>query len=414
MKFARILTKTMFFVFLILITMIFGLIIYLDNNISSDFKIKKGEPLSIASTVPITAVYDGAKLSQSAKADSVGERFTVDLKMFGVIPFSTANVEVVDELHVTVLGIPFGMKIYTKGVLVTELTEVVTADGGLNPAKSAGIKKGDYIVSVNGKKIYTNEDLSELVEASNGVQMKFEILRQNTKIYFNVTPARSVETQSYKIGIWIKDSSAGIGTLTFYSPVSNIVCGLGHGICEEETDELLKLNSGEIVMAEIIAAQKGSIGNPGQLKGKFSGGVLGDISLNCEQGVYSTLSGQLSFSKLYEVALKQEIKEGKAQILTTIEGSTPKLYDCTVKIRTASYLSATQNLIITVTDSELLEKTGGIVQGMSGSPIIQNGKLIGAVTHVLVDDPTKGYGIFAENMLETAQGVAEEQLKNVS
>jgi stage IV sporulation protein B len=331
-----------------------------------------------------------------------------------LIPISTAKVEVIDEMQVAILGVPFGMKIYTNGVLVSELSEVITQKGIEAPAKKAGIKVGDYIVSINNVKVYTNEDVCEIVEQSNGKKLRFEIVRSNTKIFCNLTPVKDKETQNYKIGIWVKDSSAGIGTLTFYSPTSNIICGLGHGVCSDDSNKLLDIKSGEIVTAQIIGIEKGEIGSAGQLKGKFAYNSLGNILLNCEQGVYSSFSGKLTFTNLTEIALKQEIKEGKATILCTIDGEAPKEYGCKVEIRNSNYNSPTQNMLIKITDKELLEKTGGIVQGMSGSPIIQNGKLIGAVTHVLLDASTKGYTIFAENMLETAQSVAEKQLKDAS
>ena len=190
------------------------------------------------------------------------------------------------------------------------------------------------------------------------------------------------------------------------------MCGLGHGICDEDTDELLELNSGEIVTAEIIGIEKGESGSPGQLKGKFTYKTLGAIDLNEENGVYSFLEGDINLSNLTEVALKQEVEDGDAQILCTVDGTTPELYSCEIKKRSSSYLSPTQNILITVTDKDLLEKTGGIVQGMSGSPIIQNGKLVGTVTHVLIDDPTSGYGIFAENMLSTISEMKYEELRS--
>ncbi len=414
MKFARILTKTLFLIFTLFCMTVFSAVIYLNINLSDDFKIKKGETLKISSFVPVTAVYNGAKLSQISNSKSVGEEFSVDLKAFGIIPITQVSVEVVDELHVAVLGSPFGMKIYTEGVLVTEITDVATQSGNKNPAKTAGIKTGDYIVSVDGQKVYTNEDLVKIVENSNGKNMKFEVLRDSTKIHFSFCAVKSAETGTYKIGIWVKDSSAGIGILTFYSPASGVICGLGHGVCDSDTEELLKINSGQIVSAEILSVEKGEVGSPGKLTGKLNYKTLGDISLNSEIGIYSRLSGDLAFQKLTEIALKQEIKDGEAQIISTVDGSEPKVYSCEIKIRTANYHSKTQNILVTITDERLLSLTGGIVQGMSGSPIIQNGKLIGAVTHVLVDDPTKGYGIFAENMLETAQSVAEQKLKEAS
>lgn len=415
MKFARILTKTLFLIFTLFCTAIFATVVYIDMNLSQNFKIKKGDTLSISSIVPVTAVYNGAKLSQISNTKTVGEEFSVDIKAFGVIPITQVSVEVVDELQVAVLGNPFGMKIYTDGVLVTEISDVNTENGTKNPAKSAGIKVGDYIVSVDGQKVYTNEDLVKIVENSNGKKLKFEVMRGNKKIYFSFCAVKSAETGTYKIGIWVKDSSAGIGILTFYSPANGVICGLGHGVCDSDSEKLLKINSGEIVSAEILSVEKGEIGSPGKLTGKLNYKTLGEINLNCEIGIYSHLSVDLPIERLTEVALKQEIKDGEAQIISTIDGEEPKEYSCEIKIRTSNYHSKTQNILVTITDQRLLSTTGGIVQGMSGSPIIQNGKLIGAVTHVLVDDPTKGYAIFAENMLETAQSVAESnKLKEAS
>ncbi|MBE6762710.1 MAG: SpoIVB peptidase [Ruminococcaceae bacterium] len=415
MKTMRFLAKSIFYICLIFAILIFSSVIYLNNSVSREFKIKKGDTLSINSFIPVTSVYNGEELSQSGGLDTVGKQYDVDLKIFGIIPVSTVSVEVVDEMHVSVLGQPFGMKIYTDGVLVIDTSDVETKNGTINPAQKAGIKKGDYIISVNGTNIYTNEDLSEVVQKSGGESMNFVIKRKNKKIHTKVTAVLSKETESYKIGIWIRDSSAGIGTLTFYSPATEVVCGLGHGICDEDTGTLLELNTGEIVNAEIISVEKGEKGSPGQLKGRFGYKTLGDIDLNCNGGVYSILEGRLDTSNLTEIALKQEISSGNAQIYCTVDGEKPKYYECEVEIRTSAYMSKTQNMIVTVTDQRLLDLTGGIVQGMSGSPIIQNGKLIGALTHVLVDDPEKGYAIFAENMLETAQGVAEDnKLKDAS
>lgn len=364
MKFLRVLSKSFFYIFLVIDIAVFGAIVYLDKNISDEYKIKKGDMLSFDTVVPITAEYKGTKLSQTGKTNNIGEDFDVKLKAFGIIPLSSVNVEVVDELYVAVLGTPFGMKLYTDGVLVIDLTTVETENGNINPAGNAGIKKGDYIVSVDGKKISTNEELAAAVEASGGNKMKFVIKRNGKTKTINFSAVISKETGSYKIGLWVRDSSAGIGTLTFYSPASGIVCGLGHGVCDEDTGELLELNSGEIVTAEIISVEKGSAGSPGQLKGKFTYNTIGAIDKNSENGVYSSLKGKISLSNLTEIALKQEIKDGEAQILCTVDGNTPKLYKCRVKKRSSAYLSLTQNMIVTVTDEELLSVTGGIVQGM--------------------------------------------------
>ena len=414
MKIARFFVKSVFGILLLLSVFVFTMVGFTSKSVDLEYKIKKGDSFNVETLIPVTAVYEGAKITNNS-LNTIGEEYNVDLKIFGIIPVTSVSVEVVDEMQVALLGTPFGMKLYTDGVLVSEITEVSTKSGLKNPAKEAGIKKGDYIISVDGKKVYTNEDLSAIVEKSQGEEMRFLINRNKKKIYKTVKAVLSNESETYKIGIWIKDSSAGIGTLTFYSPATNVICGLGHGICDDETGKLLHLNSGQLVTAEIIDVKKGSEGTPGQLEGKFNYKSIGNISLNCECGVYSLVEGKKGFSNYTEIALKQEVKSGKGQILCTVEGEEAKLYDCKITLRTSSYLSKTQNMVVTITDEELLSKTGGIVQGMSGSPILQNGKLIGAVTHVLVDDPTKGYGIFAENMLETAQSVAEDnKLKDVS
>lgn len=411
----RVLSKVTFFVLLGLDIFIFSAISYLDNSLSEKYKIKKGDVLSFDTPIPITAEYKCARLSESGVSREIGEEFNVGLKAFGIIPFSTVSVEVVDEMYVAVLGTPFGMKLYTDGVLVIDVTNVQTESGVVKPAETAGIKKGDYILSADGNEVHTNEELSAVVAASGGNKIKFVIKRAGKRKTVFCKPEKSSETGDYKIGLWVRDSSAGIGTLTFYSPMTGVVCGLGHGVCDEDTGELLSLDTGEIVKAEIISVEKGASGSPGQLKGKFTYTTLGSIDKNSENGVYSLLKGKISLSDLTEIALKNEVKDGAAQMLCTIDGGTPQLYDCKIKKRGSAYMASTQNLTVTVTDKELLEKTGGIVQGMSGSPIIQNGKIVGAITHVLVDDPTTGYAIFAENMLETAQSVASgNKLKDAS
>ncbi len=414
MKACRIIVKTLFFILLTLSIVLFGAVAYLSNCVNANYKINSGDAFSINTFVPVTAEYNGAALTQGVTENRIGESFEVDLKVFGVIPFSTVNVEVVDEMHVAVLGNPFGMKIYTNGVLVIEISEVKTVSGAVNPAKDSGLQVGDYITAVDGNSVYTNEDLSSIIKNSGGKEMQFDVVRNSKKMKINVTAHMSHETGEYNIGVWVRDSSAGIGTLTFYSPINDVLCGLGHGICDEDTGEILELSSGELVSAEIIDVTKGAKGSPGELKGRFTYESLARIKKNCEIGVYGSAQSGIDVSNLTEVALKQEVKDGYAQILCTISGDEPRLYSCEIEKRNSAYHSKTQNLVVKVTDSELLATTGGIVQGMSGAPILQNGKLVGAITHVLVEDSTTGYGIFAENMLETAQSIAEGQLKEVS
>lgn len=407
MKIMKKAVKALFFSLLFATSVLFSTLYILSRDVASTYKINLGESFEINSKLPVTAVYNGAKFT-SVSAKSVGENYNVDLKLFGFIPFSSTNIEIVDPSYVTVLGNPFGMKLYTQGVLVIEMQDVNTKDGTVNPAKDAGLKIGDYIQSVDGISVECNEDLAEIVAQSAGKELLFKIIRKKTVIDLKIKPVVDSSDNTYHLGVWVRDSSAGIGTLTFYSPSDNVICGLGHGICDEDTGELLKLDSGEMVGASIVAVKKGNEGDPGELKGRFTTSSIADIKENKNDGVYGTLKGELSFGNLTQVAMKQEITDGEAQILCTVSGVQPKLYSCTVKKRNLTYLSKTQNLIVTVTDPELLKATGGIVQGMSGSPIIQNGKLIGAVTHVLIDEPQTGYGIFAENMLKEAQSKTDK------
>lgn len=364
MKLLRAFFKGLFFVALFADILIFSAIVYLNGNIGESYKIKKGEGLGIDTAVPITAEYEGVVLSQSDAAEKIGNSFDVKLKAFGIIPITTVGVEVVDELYVSVLGTPFGMKLYTDGVLVIDITAVETENGSVNPAKAAGIRRGDYIVSVDGRNVFTNEELSAAVEASGGNEIQLVIKRNGNRKNVKLNAALSKESGTYKIGLWVRDSTAGIGTLTFYSPSTGVAGGLGHGVCDEDTGELLELNDGELVAAEIISVEKGEAGAPGQLKGKFTAASIGKIDCNSQTGVFSVLRGRLNFSQLVQIALKQEIRDGAAKLCCTVKGDTPKLYDCRIKKRSAGYLSQTQNMTVTVTDEELLELTGGIVQGM--------------------------------------------------
>jgi len=414
MKFINGFFRFFFFVFLFCCVTVFTMIYTLGKNVSANYKINVIDNFSIKSFVPVTCVCQGED-KNAFYNKKTGDVFTVDLKMFGVIPFSTTTVEVVDETHVAVLGQPFGMKIYTDGVLVIELSDVETENGIQNPAAKSGIKIGDYIKTVDGIEITCNEDLSELVTGSDGEQMNFQIVRNGKIKNIKLTPKKDKSTGNYRAGIWVRDSSAGIGTLTFYSPYNDVVCGLGHGISDSDTKEIIEIDSGELVGASISEVKAGKSGDPGELIGRFTLDKIADIISNNNCGVYGKIITDLSIGNLTEVALKQEVKDGKAQIITTINGKTPTTYSCKISQIDYSNTKENQSFIITITDNELISKTGGIVQGMSGSPIIQNGKLIGAVTHVLVDDPTTGYGIFAENMLNKSLSVNETaSLKNVS
>ena len=398
--------KASFVILFLFCSCIFSFIYIMSNDISDNYKINRGDEFNVDTFIPVTASYNGIKMSQGVYERHVGENFEVDLKIFGLIPFSTVSVEIVDDTYVQVLGNPFGMKIYTDGVLVIECVDIVTKDGNKNPAIQGGIKVGDYIKTVNGQAVSCNEDVLQLVTESGGKIMTFEIVRDGKTMHCEVTPVLDKESNVYRVGIWVRDSSAGIGTLTFYSPSNDVVCGLGHGICDSDTEVLLEIDKGELVEADIIDVNKGAVGSPGALNGKLTYNSIADVALNCELGVYGIMDKDVSSANLTEIALKQEVYDGEAQILCTVSGDVPKLYSCEIK-KIGDKNSKTQNMIVTITDAALINITGGIVQGMSGSPILQDGKLVGALTHVLVNDSKTGYGIYAENMLEVAQGVTK-------
>ncbi|MBO5746131.1 MAG: SpoIVB peptidase [Clostridia bacterium] len=341
-----------------------------------------------------------------------GSSTTVSL--FGFIPIKSVNVIKTSKTQVAVFGSPFGIKAYTKGVLVVGYSDISTEKGNVNPAKKSGILVGDIILSINGQGVLNNSDVQRVISDSNGKILDFVMMRNGKELTVSVIPEFDAKDKKYKTGLWVRDSSAGIGTLTFYCPNTNVIAGLGHGMCDADTGELLPCGSGEFVEADVVGVKKATRDVTGELQGVFSGGQIAEIVKNDVTGLYGTGCQNAEAYGIYEIGFKQEIKEGKAEVLTTVDGCGPGLYECRIERVYRNDSSKIKNMVVKITDKKLLEKTGGIVQGMSGSPIIQNGKLIGAVTHVLVDDPTKGYGIFAETMLETAQSVSEQQLKEAS
>jgi stage IV sporulation protein B len=328
-------------------------------------------------------------------------------------PIKSVSVSVVEMGSVVLGGIPFGIKLYADGVMVVSLSDVDSALGNIRPAQNAGIKVGDIIVSINGQNVYTNEEVADIVKRSNGKQLRFHIRRNKLAFDVSFSAVKSLKENTYKIGAWVRDSSAGIGTVTFYDPATKSLAGLGHAVCDVDTGEIIPISSGELVPARIYGVTKSESGTPGELRGGFELGSFGPLLTNCDKGVYGCCE-HFNGERL-PLMLKQDVKRGKAEIYTTVNGTKPQYYDIEILELRYRDLSGTRSIVIEITDPDLLSQTGGIVQGMSGSPIIQNGKLVGAVTHVFVNDPTRGYAIFAENMLETAGQVADENaLKDAS
>ena len=389
-------------------SLLMAAIVTLAGRMPEQFNVVEGSSLTLQGAVSVGAQRTAEGRSVSAATLAAGSSYTASLKLFGLFPVKDVAVKVVDATSVVPCGTPFGIKMFTDCVLVVGMSAVDTPTGSYNPAKSSGIKVGDVIVSINGETVSSTEQVAQRVEESGGKSLTFKIRRDNILFDVQFVPAKSVNENRWKAGLWVRDSSAGIGTLTFYSPSSQVFAGLGHPVCDVDTGETLPLSSGEIVPAKIYSVNRGVSGTPGELRGGFEKGTLGNLTVNGETGIYGTLSNLPTLNDPVPVAMKQQVKSGSAQVLTTIDGTTPKLYDIRIDQVRYNDSSPTRNMVIVITDQELLDKTGGIVQGMSGSPILQDGKLIGAVTHVFVNDPTKGFAIFAENMLKTAETVAQQ------
>ena len=310
--------------------------------------------------------------------------------------------------YVYIGGFPIGIKLYCDGVIVVDTQNVETSGVYENPAQKAGIMKGDVIKSIDGKKVTTNSEVSELIEESNGNPLEIQISRNGELKNVIFSSVYSSVAGQYKAGLWIRDSSAGIGTVTFFTDEGEFA-SLGHAVCDIDTGKVLPLSGGETTDALITGCNKGKSGTAGELCGVLESGVTGEIMLNEKIGVYGVFNKVDTEREKYPLASKSEVKPGAAQIVTTVENGEPKKYN--IEIERIEYISGeNKNMVIKVVDSELINKTGGIIQGMSGSPIIQDGKLVGAVTHVFLNDPTGGYGIFAETMLLKADDLYQQKM----
>lgn len=361
--------------------------------------------LAIYNSIPqkIT-IFEGQKLNMllgiSAKADNYdSEHQKCNVLLFDVFPIKTVSVSVVPKCYVIPSGEAIGVKLYTDGVLVVGSGSVTDSSGKTyEPAKRAGILAGDRIVYVNGKPVSDSDSLKRLINSENG-HIILSVMRGETALDLPVDAVYSADTNSYLVGLWVRDSAAGIGTLTFYNPQNSTFAALGHGICDYDTNILMKSGNGSINFCKVKSVKKSENGIVGEILGEFSVKKEGNILLNSEAGIYGDILS-LPDTAPVPVASRFEINLGSAEVLCDVDGEGPKAYDIEItKISTSAKLSG-KSFVFKICDSDLLEKTGGIVQGMSGSPVLQNGKLIGAVTHVFVNDASKGYGIFAENMLD--------------
>lgn len=386
----------------------------------SSFKIIKGENKNLNISFPFS-VDDNSKanivnpiynegtnsLNKSITLNGIDEGNTnLQIRLLGLIPIKNYNVDVVDRPMLIPGGNAIGVRMNTKGVLVVAVTDVIDIDGNRkSPAREAGLKVGDSIIEIDGEKIVSSEQVVELLNEAKNKEVELKIMRNKSEFTTVTKPIQCLQDNAYRLGIWVRDKTSGIGTMTFYDQNTNTFGALGHGITDVDTGELLTVEKGLVMNAKISDIEQGKKGTPGEIKGVFykTDEILGEIEENTAFGIYGSLvdnNGELRNRESIPIGFREEVKTGKAYILTTLEENKVKMYEIEIQKVELQNEADQKSMVIKVTDKELLEKTGGIVQGMSGSPIIQNGKLIGAVTHVFVNDPTRGYGIYIEWMLQ--------------
>lgn len=346
--------------------------------------------------------YEATWVSNNLTKSKVGNN-KVELKLFNSIAVKDINVSVIPTTTVIPVGKAIGMKLYTKGVLVVGMSEIENEERiKEKPYENSGIEEGDSIIAINNEEINTTDELIQQVNNSNGESLKIKYVKDDKILETSIVPVKTKE--DYKIGLWVRDAAAGIGTLTFYEPSTNMFMSLGHGIIDIDTEEIVDISKGELVTANILSIIKGEKNKPGEIKGSITKGVaIGDIYKNTKMGVYGNVKNRQYIDTTYnemEVAERSEIKTGKATILCQLDSGTPQEYQIEIERIYSNNNTDNKSMLIKITDEELLNKTGGIIQGMSGAPIMQNGKFIGAVTNVLVKDPTKGYAIFGDLLIK--------------
>lgn len=367
----------------------------LPENIS----VRSSGAEDISVSLPFVTVLQG---DTAVIADGVGaSSYEATVGVFG-IPLKSVTVNVYDDdFSLYPGGQTFGIRMNTRGVVVVGIGEVESEGGRANPASEAGFHVSDVIVSVNGTSVNTVDEVTDAVAKSEGTPITVCVERGEKEYTLTLKPVKSKDDGFYRAGIWIRDCTAGIGTVTYVNPEDLSFGGLGHGVCDADTGELMPLGSGTVFSVTVSDIVKGKNGSPGELKGYFNAGKKGIMTANDRTGVYGIITEKPSDTKPVQIALHDEVKSGAAVIRCALNDGEVKEYDVTIEKLPG--MSEEKNMIVHVTDDELIEKTGGIIQGMSGSPIMQGGKLIGAITHVLINDPTTGYGIFIENMLENAE-----------
>ena len=373
---------------------------YCKSQLPNTIHIKKGEKISLCYNIPASATINNQKIKLNRtfifQKCSSGQ-YEMKTSLFGAIPLKKIKVKVVDGQKVIPSGQVVGIYVETNGLLVID-TDGFTGENGVDHAPSKNkLYRGDYIKKIDGADVLSKKQFIEKINQSDGNSVTLTVSRRSKVLKIKIKPEFSKTDHMYKIGAWIRDNTQGIGTMTYIKKDS--FGGLGHGIYDMDTGKLLKIKGGFLLTPQIYSIKKGKSGTPGEIVGSIEykeENIIGSIKKNTEKGIYGTVSD--TESKAYEIGYRQDVKKGKAYILSNLTGSMKK-YEIRISKVVPSDTDVLKSMEIEVTDKRLLNLTNGIIQGMSGSPIIQDGKLIGAVTHVFVDDPTKGYAILMETMI---------------
>ena len=369
----------------------------------------QGENLEISTVIGLNVKNKQTMQTSSSLNEKLTEQVgkkDLELNLFNIIPVKDVTVNVIPKTTVIPLGKTIGMKLYTEGVLVVGMSEIE----GKKPYQNSGIEAGDRIIEVNNKKISTSDELTQCVNTCNGKNIEIKYINNKDEIVqAEIEPAKTSNNE-YKIGLWVRDAAAGVGTITFYEPSTGSFASLGHGINDVDTYELIDIANGELVTAKILDIVKGKNGIPGEIRGNIDNSIkIGNISKNTDFGVYGNITNtnalNLDNSQEMGVADRNEINTGKAYILCELDNRKPEKYEIEIQKIFKENNQDNKSMLIKITDARLIEKTGGIIQGMSGAPIIQNNKFIGAVTHVLVNDSKVGYGVFADLMIKQLKEV---------
>lgn len=379
--------------------------------IPDNITIIEGEKINLKTIIGLNAnlveknnVIETLAQNQEKTTNTPGKK-TVKISLFENIFLKDINVDVLPKTQVIPVGNIAGIKLYTNGVLVVGMSEVEGIDNKkYKPYENTGIQQGDRIIAINNSNIKNTEELIKKVNSSKGEDIKIQYIHEQQTEECSIKPVETSKKE-YKLGLWVRDSAAGVGTVTFYSQSTNGFAALGHGLQDIDTDQLINISSGEFVTTKILGIEKGEKGDPGRIQGTLDGQKnIGTIMQNTKFGIYGNVDNISSLnidkSKEMDVALRDEIKTGKAYILSSLENGKVEQYEIEIEKIYRDNDYDNKSMRIKVTDERLIEKTGGIIQGMSGSPIIQNGKFVGAVTHVLINNPLEGYAVFGDIMVK--------------